>query len=60
MRLQVGAAPRPHRELKNLSEPNLSVGETEVELTLTTRDREHCDEVLATLDARGYAVERVS
>jgi threonine dehydratase len=39
---------------------HLSVGETEVELTLTTRDREHCDEVLATLDARGYAVERVS
>jgi threonine dehydratase len=39
---------------------HLSVGETEVELTLTTRDREHCDDVLATLDARGYAVERVS
>jgi threonine dehydratase len=39
---------------------HLSVAETEVELTLTTRDREHCDELLATLDARGYAVERVS
>jgi threonine dehydratase len=39
---------------------HLSVAETEVELTLTTRDPEHCDELLATLDARGYAVERVS
>jgi threonine dehydratase len=39
---------------------HLSVAETEVELTLTTRDREHCEELLATLDARGYAVERVS
>jgi threonine dehydratase len=39
---------------------HLSVAETEVELTLTTRDREHCDELLATLADRGYAVERVS
>jgi threonine dehydratase len=39
---------------------HLSVAETEVELTLTTRDREHRDELLATLEARGYAVERVS
>jgi threonine dehydratase len=39
---------------------HLSVAETEVELTLTTRDREHCDELLETLAARGYAVERVS
>jgi threonine dehydratase len=39
---------------------HLSVAETEVELTLTTRDREHCEELLATLAARGYAVERVS
>jgi threonine dehydratase len=39
---------------------HLSVGETEVELTLATRDREHCDEVTRTLEARGYPVHRVS
>ena len=39
---------------------HLSVAETEVELTLATRDREHCAELLATLEERGYAVERVS
>jgi threonine dehydratase len=39
---------------------HLSVAETEVELTLATRDREHRDEVVQTLEARGYPVERVS
>jgi threonine dehydratase len=39
---------------------HLSVAETEVELTLGTRDREHCDEVARTLEARGYPVQRVS
>jgi threonine dehydratase len=33
------------------------VAETEVELTLTTRDAEHCAQVLAALEARGYPVE---
>jgi threonine dehydratase len=39
---------------------HLSVSETEVELTLATRDREHCDEVVRVLEARGYPVQRVS
>jgi hypothetical protein len=37
----------------------ISVAETEVELTLTTRDAEHCAEVLAALEAWGYPVERL-
>jgi threonine dehydratase len=37
----------------------VSVAETEVELTLTTRDAEHCAEVLAALQAWGYPVERL-
>jgi threonine dehydratase len=37
----------------------VSVAETEVELTLTTRDAEHCAEVLAALEALGYPVERL-
>jgi threonine dehydratase len=37
----------------------VSVAETEVELTLTTRDAEHCAEVLAALEAWGYPVERL-
>jgi threonine dehydratase len=39
---------------------DISVGETEVELTLATRDRNHCEEVVSTLEARGYPVKRVS
>ncbi len=38
---------------------HLSVVETEVELTLATRDPEHCEEVVLLLESRGYAVERV-
>jgi threonine dehydratase len=37
----------------------VSVAETEVELTLITRDREHCDEVLEMLRGWGYGVERL-
>ncbi len=32
----------------------MPVGETGVELTLLTRDRAHCDEILATLGRWGY------
>jgi threonine dehydratase len=39
---------------------DISVGETEVELTLATRDSDHCEEVVSTLEARGYPVKRVS
>jgi threonine dehydratase len=38
----------------------ISVGDTEVELTLATRDSEHCEGVVSTLEARGYPVKRVS
>jgi threonine dehydratase len=37
----------------------ISVAETEVELIVATRNLEHCAEVLATLEAHGYPVERV-
>jgi len=37
----------------------VSVAETEVELTLTTRDAEHCAEVLSALEGWGYPVERL-
>jgi threonine dehydratase len=37
----------------------VSVAETEVELTVVTRNLEHCAEVLATLESHGYPVERV-
>ena len=37
----------------------VSVAETEVELTLITRDREHCDEVMEMLRGWGYGVERL-
>ena len=37
----------------------ISVAETEVELTLTTRDAEHCADVLAALERLGYPVERL-
>ena len=39
---------------------SLPVGETEVELTLATRDADHCGALLAALGERGYAVERLS
>jgi threonine dehydratase len=35
----------------------VSVAETEVELTLTTRDAEHCAQVVAALEGWGYPVE---
>ena len=37
----------------------VSVAETEVELTLTTRDAEHCAAVLSALEDWGYPVERL-
>jgi len=37
----------------------VSVAETEVELTLTTRDAEHCAQVVAALEGWGYPVERL-
>jgi threonine dehydratase len=37
----------------------ISVAETEVELTLVTRDEEHCLELVAELERRGYPVERL-
>jgi len=33
--------------------------QTEVELVVATRDAEHCDELLAVVEAAGYAVERL-
>jgi threonine dehydratase len=39
---------------------DLPVIGTEVELTLATRDEEHCDELLERLAGWGYATERVS
>jgi threonine dehydratase len=38
----------------------LPVGQTEIELTLAMRDEEHCQELVATLTARGYPVDRLS
>ncbi len=37
----------------------IPVGETEVELTLATRDEEHCASLLAAMSRWGYPVERV-
>ena len=37
----------------------ISVAETEVELTLGTRDVEHCEAVLEALRSWGYPVERL-
>jgi threonine dehydratase len=37
----------------------IPIGVTEVELTLLTRDRAHCDEVVATMAGWGYGVERL-
>ena len=38
---------------------HISVAETEVELTVGTRDVEHCNEVVAAFEAHGYPTERV-
>ena len=37
----------------------ISVAETEVELTLVTRDEDHCLELVGELERRGYSVERL-
>ena len=47
-------AVEPHREGMDLP-----LAETEVELTLQTRDDDHCDEVLARMRDWGYSVERL-
>ncbi len=39
---------------------DLPVGGSEVELTLTMRGREHCDELVAALQQAGYPVERLN
>jgi threonine dehydratase len=39
---------------------DIPVSETEVELTLVTRDEEHCQQLLSTMAERGYIVERLS
>ena len=36
----------------------MRVGETEVSLTVVTRDEEHCGEVCRVLESRGYGVQR--
>ncbi len=38
---------------------HISVAETEVELTVGTRNVEHCNEVVAAFEAQGYPTERV-
>ena len=38
---------------------DLPVGETEVELTLMMRGREHCEELIAALEEAGYPVRRL-
>jgi threonine dehydratase len=38
---------------------DIPVSETEVELTLVTRDKEHCRRLLASMAERGYDVERL-
>ena len=37
----------------------IPVTETEVELTLVTRDEAHCQQLLAAMEQRGYVVERL-
>ncbi len=38
---------------------DIPVTETEVELTLVTRDEEHCQRLLSAMEERGYAVQRL-
>jgi threonine dehydratase len=38
---------------------DIPVTETEVELTLVTRDEEHCQRLLSAMEERGYSVERL-
>jgi hypothetical protein len=39
---------------------DIPVTETEVELTLVTRDEEHCQSLLVAMAERGYVVQRLS
>jgi threonine dehydratase len=39
---------------------DVSVSETEIGLTLVTRDEAHCQQILAAMKDRGYTVERLS
>ena len=39
---------------------DLPVSATEVELTIVTRDEEHCRQLLAAMDERGYPVQRIN
>ena len=39
---------------------DLPVTATEVELTIVTRDEEHCGQLLAAMDERGYPVQRIN
>ena len=39
---------------------DVSVSETEIGLTLVTRDEAHCQEILTAMKERGYRVERLS
>jgi threonine dehydratase len=39
---------------------DVPVTETEVELTLVTRNEQHCRDLLAAMDERGYVVERLN
>jgi threonine dehydratase len=39
---------------------DLPVAATEVELTIVTRDDEHCRQLLAAMDERGYPVQRIN
>jgi threonine dehydratase len=39
---------------------DLPVSATEVELTIVTRDEEHCGQLLAAMDERGYPVQRIN
>jgi threonine dehydratase len=39
---------------------DIPVTETEVELTLVTRDEEHCQQLLAAMGEHGYALERLT
>jgi threonine dehydratase len=38
---------------------DIPVSETEVELTLVTRDEEHCRRLLAAMEEEGYKVDRL-
>ena len=38
---------------------DIPVTETEIELTLITRDEEHCRQLLAAMEERGFSVQRL-